>query len=386
MRGRTTLVIAHRLSTIQNAAQDPGPAGRPDRRVRHARRTAAAGRPVRRSFTENAVCEPGRRTATLVRRRRRPRPDARLLKQSVMKFRLVSFLVYMARPPRWRGPCACAWSARSACRACSGRAGRHPRHLARADVHADHALSRAGYWAIISTSRDGEYQRPHLPAVRLQHRARLDVGARRGAGGADDDQAPEGRARRWPSRRTARAGRATRSSPARSFMAQKSGCPIIPAGISACAAPTDARLGPVSDPAAVRPRRTGFTANRSTFPPTPKAKKSSSLWAERVGAAINALEDRGGAAWSAADGTTSARGSRPGAMASRLEARPDCDDYAQTSSPSRAGPACRRTAARLSARLRRAVRRRAWKPILAAERWACAGGRGCRCLSSASAT
>ena len=46
MQGRTTLVIAHRLSTVMSADAHRGDGARPDRRARHPRRAARAGRPL----------------------------------------------------------------------------------------------------------------------------------------------------------------------------------------------------------------------------------------------------------------------------------------------------------------------------------------------------
>jgi lysophospholipid acyltransferase (LPLAT)-like uncharacterized protein len=145
-----------------------------------------------------------------------------------------------------------------------------------------------GYWAIISTSRDGEYQnrifrRFGYQTVRGSTSARGAVRAalamtRRLKDGATLAITPDGP--RGPSRRV---------QPGAIFLAQKSGCPIIPAGISAsprklCRA-WDSYLIPM--PFA----RCALIYGEPIYVPVEaKTEEELQIWADRVGAALDALQ------------------------------------------------------------------------------------------------
>ncbi|MBV9848725.1 MAG: lysophospholipid acyltransferase family protein [Armatimonadetes bacterium] len=144
-----------------------------------------------------------------------------------------------------------------------------------------------GYWAVISTSRDGEYQncifrRFGWQTVRGSTSARGAVQAaltmvRHLKGGTTLAFTPDGP--RGPSHQV---------QPGAIFLAQKSGCPIIPAGISA------------------RPRKLTHAWDHYLIPlpfaraaliygepitiPMDADADEQRRWAERVGAAIDALE------------------------------------------------------------------------------------------------
>ena len=145
-----------------------------------------------------------------------------------------------------------------------------------------------GYWAIISTSRDGEYQnqifrRFGFQTVRGSTSARGAVQAalcmtrhlKQGATLAFTPDGPRG-----PSHEV---------QPGAIFLAQKSGCPIIPAGISALprklAHAWDKYLVPL--PFA---RAALIYGEPIVIPPDAKGEDEQRFWAERVGAAIDALE------------------------------------------------------------------------------------------------
>ena len=145
-----------------------------------------------------------------------------------------------------------------------------------------------GYWAMISTSRDGEYQnrifrRFGWQTVRGSTSARGAVQAaltmvRHVKGGAVLAHTPDGP--RGPSRRV---------QPGAIFLAQKSGCPIIPAGISASprklARAWDRYLVPF--PFA---RAALIFGEPIIIPADAKSDEEQNYWAEQVGAAIDALE------------------------------------------------------------------------------------------------
>ncbi len=144
-----------------------------------------------------------------------------------------------------------------------------------------------GYWAVISTSRDGEYQdrifrRLGWRTVRGSTSARGAVRSaialcrhlRAGATLAftpDGPRGPRGRVQ-----------------PGAIFLARKSGCPIIPAGVSACPrvlAPTwDRYLLPGLF------ARAALIYGEPIFIPADADDEELRAWAERVGAAIDALE------------------------------------------------------------------------------------------------
>jgi lysophospholipid acyltransferase (LPLAT)-like uncharacterized protein len=145
-----------------------------------------------------------------------------------------------------------------------------------------------GYWAIISTSRDGEYQnqifrRFGWNTVRGSTSARGAVQAalamtRHLKAGATLAFTPDGP--RGPSHQV---------QPGSIFLAQKSGCAIIPAGISAaprCLVRTwDRYLLPL--PFA----RAALIYGEPIFVPSDaKSEDEQRLWAEQIGKAIDALE------------------------------------------------------------------------------------------------
>lgn len=144
-----------------------------------------------------------------------------------------------------------------------------------------------GYWAMISTSRDGEYQnrifhRLGWQTVRGSTSARGAVQAaiamtRHLKAGATLAFTPDGP--RGPSHQV---------QPGAIFLAQKSGCPIIPAGISAF----PRKLMPFWDcylvpwPFA----RAALIYGEPIYIPADASSEEQAQWAEQVGAAINALE------------------------------------------------------------------------------------------------
>jgi lysophospholipid acyltransferase (LPLAT)-like uncharacterized protein len=145
-----------------------------------------------------------------------------------------------------------------------------------------------GYWAVISTSRDGEYQnrifqRLGWQTVRGSTSAR---GAVRSAiamcrhlrDGATLAFTPDGPR-----------GPCGQVQPGAIFLAQKSGCPIIPAGISAhpraLARTWDRYLVPGLF------ARAALIYGEPIFIPKDADAEELRVWAERVGAAINALEN-----------------------------------------------------------------------------------------------
>ncbi len=145
-----------------------------------------------------------------------------------------------------------------------------------------------GYWAIISTSRDGEYQnrifrRFGWNTVRGSTSARGAIQAaltmtRHLKAGATLAFTPDGP--RGPSRRV---------QPGSIFLAQKSGCPIIPAGVSA--APR--RLMPTWDRYLVPLpfARAALVYGEPIFVPADaRSEQEQERWAQRIGDAIDALE------------------------------------------------------------------------------------------------
>ena len=148
---------------------------------------------------------------------------------------------------------------------------------------------KRGYWAIISTSRDGEYQnqifqRFGWQTVRGSTSARGAVQAalavtkqlKRGATLAFTPDGPRG-----PSHVV---------QPGAIFLAQKSGSPIVPAGISAYPRKLSSRswdryLIP-------RPfsRAVWIYGDPIYIPADAKSEEDQKLWADRIGAAIDALE------------------------------------------------------------------------------------------------
>ena len=147
-----------------------------------------------------------------------------------------------------------------------------------------------GYWAIVSTSRDGEYQnrlfqRFGIKTVRGSTSARgaiqsvltLTKHLKAGATAAFTPDGPRG-----PSHVV---------QPGAIFLAQKSGSPIIPAGISAyprrLLRAWDRYMIPL--PFA---RVVWIYGEPITIPADAKSDEDQRLWAERVGAAITALEEQ----------------------------------------------------------------------------------------------
>ena len=147
-----------------------------------------------------------------------------------------------------------------------------------------------GYWAIVSTSRDGEYQnrlfqRFGIKTVRGSTSARgaiqsvltLTKHLKAGATAAFTPDGPRG-----PSHVV---------QPGAIFLAQKSGSPIIPAGISAyprrLLRAWDRYMIPL--PFA---RVVWIYGEPIYIPADVKSDEDQRLWAERVGAAITALEEQ----------------------------------------------------------------------------------------------
>ena len=205
-----------------------------------------------------------------------------------MKFRVVSFLVYwwariVARTLRLRvvneGPVTALQQAGKGVILVTWH-GRTLLPITR--------FRNRGYWAIISTSRDGEYQnqifrRFGFQTVRGSTSARGAVQAaltmtRHLKAGATLAFTPDGP--RGPNRQVQIGA---------IFLAQKSGCPIIPAGISAAprklASAWDRYLIPYPFARAV-----WIYGEPIIIPPEAKSEAEQSAWADRVGDAINALE------------------------------------------------------------------------------------------------
>lgn len=148
-----------------------------------------------------------------------------------------------------------------------------------------------GYWAIISTSRDGEYQnrifrRFGWQTVRGSTSARGAVQAaltvtkqlKKGATLAFTPDGPRG-----PSRVV---------QPGAIFLAQKSGSPIIPAGISAYPRKLSLRSWDrylIPYPFA---RAVWIYGDPIYIPADAKSEEEQCLWAKRIGAAIDALEEQ----------------------------------------------------------------------------------------------
>lgn len=146
-----------------------------------------------------------------------------------------------------------------------------------------------GYWAIISTSRDGEYQnqifkRFGWQTVRGSTSARGAVQAaltvtkqlRRGAILALTPDGPRG-----PSRVV---------QPGAIFLAQKSGSPIIPTGISAYPRKLSRRSWDrylIPHPFS---RVVWLYGDPIYIPADARSEEDQKLWADRIGAAIDALE------------------------------------------------------------------------------------------------
>ena len=147
-----------------------------------------------------------------------------------------------------------------------------------------------GYWAIVSTSRDGEYQnrlfqRFGIKTVRGSTSARGAIQSvltltRHLKAGATAAFTPDGP--RGPSHVV---------QPGAIFLAQKSGSPIIPAGISAyprrLLRAWDRYMIPL--PFA---RVVWIYGEPIYIPADAKSDEDQRLWAERVGAAITALEEQ----------------------------------------------------------------------------------------------
>lgn len=147
-----------------------------------------------------------------------------------------------------------------------------------------------GYWAIVSTSRDGEYQnrlfqRFGINTVRGSTSARgaiqsvltLTKHLKAGATAAFTPDGPRG-----PSHVV---------QPGAIFLAQKSGSPIIPAGISAY----PRKLMPAWDRYMIPlpfARVVWIYGEPIYIPADAKSEEDQRLWAERIGAAITALEEQ----------------------------------------------------------------------------------------------
>jgi lysophospholipid acyltransferase (LPLAT)-like uncharacterized protein len=145
-----------------------------------------------------------------------------------------------------------------------------------------------GYWAIISTSRDGEYQdrifrRFGWNTVRgstsargaVQSALKMTKHLKAGATLAFTPDGPRG-----PSRKV---------QPGSIFLAQKSGCPIIPAGVSA--APR--KLMPTWDCYLVPfplARAAIVYGEPLYIPAEARSEEEQQRWAEKIEEAINALE------------------------------------------------------------------------------------------------
>ena len=145
-----------------------------------------------------------------------------------------------------------------------------------------------GYWAIISTSRDGEYQnqvfqRFGWQVVRGSTSARGAVQSalamtRHLKAGATLAFTPDGP--RGPSHVV---------QPGAIFLAQKSGSPIVPTGISACPRKLMRAWDRYMIPCPFA-RAVWIYGEPIYIPADAKSEEERQMWAERVGAAINALE------------------------------------------------------------------------------------------------
>ena len=146
-----------------------------------------------------------------------------------------------------------------------------------------------GYWAMVSTSRDGElqnrlFQRCGINTVRGSTSARGAVQAaltmtKHLKAGATLAHTPDGP--RGPSHSV---------QPGAIFLAQKSGSPIIPAGISAY----PRKLLPAWDKYMIPlpfARVVWIYGAPIHIPADARSEEDQRLWADRVGAAITALED-----------------------------------------------------------------------------------------------
>jgi len=147
-----------------------------------------------------------------------------------------------------------------------------------------------GYWAIVSTSRDGEYQnrlfqRFGIKTVRgstssrgaIQSVLTLTKHLKAGATAAFTPDGPRG-----PSHVV---------QPGAIFLAQKSGSPIIPAGISAYPRKLMRAWDRYMIPLPFA-RVVWIYGEPITIPADAKSEEDQRLWAERVGAAITALEEQ----------------------------------------------------------------------------------------------
>ncbi len=147
-----------------------------------------------------------------------------------------------------------------------------------------------GYWAIVSTSRDGEYQnrlfqRFGIKTVRGSTSARgaiqsvltLTKHLKAGATAAFTPDGPRG-----PSHVV---------QPGAIFLAQKSGSPIIPAGISAYPRKLMRAWDRYMIPLPFS-RVVWIYGEPITIPADARSEEDQRLWAERVGAAITALEEQ----------------------------------------------------------------------------------------------
>lgn len=147
-----------------------------------------------------------------------------------------------------------------------------------------------GYWAIVSTSRDGEYQNRlfqwfGIKTVRGSTSARGAVQAvltltkhlKAGATAAFTPDGPRG-----PSHVV---------QPGAIFLAQKSGSPIIPAGISAFPRKLMRAWDRYMIPLPFA-RVVWIYGEPIYIPDDAKSEEDQRLWAERVGAAITTLEER----------------------------------------------------------------------------------------------
>ena len=147
-----------------------------------------------------------------------------------------------------------------------------------------------GYWAMVSTSRDGEYQnrlfqRTGINTVRGSTSARGAVQAaltmiKHLKAGATLAHTPDGP--RGPSHVV---------QPGVIFMAQKSGAPIIPSGISAYPRKLFRAWDRYMIPLPFA-RVVWLYGDPITIPADVKGEEEMAVWTERVGAAITALEDQ----------------------------------------------------------------------------------------------